>query len=128
MEQGTQAGSPAKIHITRDDILNAIRIPNASQIPSASRSTEVPTAYSDNAPGQYNESAGVGQSRDHSTSAEFASLPAVQPTGIGFDFAESSLFIPQWGDRESYGAFGVSQDPSQLDALFADMLPEPSIG
>ncbi|KAF5971697.1 c6 zinc finger domain-containing protein [Fusarium coicis] len=128
MEQGTQAGSPAKIHITRDDILDAIQIPNASQIPSASRSTEVPIAYSDIAPGQYNESAGVGQSRDHSTSVEFASPPAVQPTGIGFDFAESSLFIPQWGDRESYGAFGLSQDPSQLDALFADMLPDPSIG
>ncbi|EWG56025.1 hypothetical protein FVEG_14159 [Fusarium verticillioides 7600] len=123
MEQDSLAGSHKKIQITRDDILNAVRMPNANPNIGASGSLQGPSAdYSDRTSYQDNEPAGNPQSGEHSAPAIFASPPAVEPADMGFNIAESSFFVPEWGDRESYGAFGPPQDQGQMDALFADML------
>jgi hypothetical protein len=130
MEHNVLAGCPGKLQLTRDDIFNILRCPstgdNATQ--SATMAPET-TSTGWNAP--LPRRVGPGQKPqnvDDSESAGFSTSSAApdEMADIDFDFPDSNFFMPQWGDGVAYGAMGGSgTEQNHLDALFADILPNP---
>jgi len=131
MEHNILAGPPSKIRLTRDDIINIVRLPSFDppfDVLGGAGVESIDAGDWNGTPYRATVSADHPQGKDKLAPGRFSDHVADESPDIGFGIANSSLFMPQWGDRESYGTFGLPADQNQLNAFFADMLPNPSTG
>lgn len=131
MEHNVLAGSPGRLQLTRDDIFNILRHPNTGDNATQS-ATMAPETTSTGWDAPLPRRMGPGQKPqdvDDTGSAGFSTSSAApdEMADIDFYFADSTFFMPQWGDGVADpGAMGGSgAQQNHLDALFADILPNP---
>jgi hypothetical protein len=127
MEHEVLTGASSKLQLSRDDIFHIVRVSNASEAVHAARNTVPESHPAWDAP--VHRQAVPGQQRvseETAGSDHFSASAAEQMTGMDFGLADSNFFMPQWGAE---GPYGTLNDPgpeqNHLDALFADILPNP---
>lgn len=128
MEHDILVGSSSELQLSRDDIFNIVRSSGNYESPLAARNTasgSTNTAW--DAPLRRQAAFGQKlQSDEMSTSNQFVTPSAEELTDMDFGLADSDFFMPQWDDGGRYRTL-IGSDPGRnhVDALFADLLPNP---
>ncbi|KAK0389772.1 hypothetical protein NLU13_3345 [Sarocladium strictum] len=127
MEHEAHSGSSSDLKLTRDDIFNMVRQSNTRESVDASKiRRQEPTNPAWDVPSRRQGAPLQPPSKEISASMPFATPAAEESTEMDFGFSESNFFMPQWGDGGSYGPLGgPGTGQNHLDALFADILPNP---